>query len=121
MHCSSRGDLCAAAWVSKERSADWNSNRTAPPLSKARHTLSVIWEKMLRCALRTAKQCGVDLALAGFCISLAAAPQQNSTDRAAALLQHGNYAEARRELLRITRENPKSDEAFALLGIAEMQ
>ena len=37
------------------------------------------------------------------------------------LLQQGRYEEARHELLRVTQKYPGSPEAFALLGIAEMQ
>ena len=37
------------------------------------------------------------------------------------LMQRGQYEEARRELLRVTREAPKSAEAFFLLGTAETQ
>jgi tetratricopeptide (TPR) repeat protein len=46
---------------------------------------------------------------------------QTELQGANALLQQGRSEEARRELLRVTRTYPASPEAFALLGIAEMQ
>jgi tetratricopeptide (TPR) repeat protein len=65
------------------------------------------------------------LAVVLFLLTAAASPAQ--TDLRAVLrqgntlLQEGQYEEARREFLRATHEYPRSAEAFALLGIAEIQ
>jgi tetratricopeptide (TPR) repeat protein len=56
-----------------------------------------------------------------FLVSSLLVGEQASLGTAAALIQQGRYREARSELLQATERHPDSAEAFALLGVAEIQ